>query len=125
MYERGGGKTAYHSWISESDSVGSVSYLPIQVWQHHRQRMFRVSCGPTMRLNVPRYAHLPAAAFLHYIPTQSIRLVNNGDFIELAAKFFDDVYSKLDVQKELVVAAVKRLLVTRKKDNNNNSEDIL
>ncbi|KAF8197121.1 hypothetical protein BJ912DRAFT_923213 [Pholiota molesta] len=123
MYKRGGGKTAYHGWISEADSIGSVSYLPMQVWQHHRQRMFRGYFGATMRLNVPRYAHIPAAAFLHYIPTQFIHLVNNGDFIELNMKFFEDVYSKLDMQKALVVDSVKRLLVTTRKKTDDGDGD--
>ncbi|KAF8959326.1 hypothetical protein BDZ97DRAFT_1923016 [Flammula alnicola] len=125
LYERGGGKTAKHGLVSESSSVGSVSYLPIQIWQHHRQQRFRAACGATRKLNLPRYAHLPAAAFLYFIPDGSIKVLEEGAMIELAAKFFDEIYIKLFRQKVKITLAVKKLLVTRKKKNTDEDEDDL
>jgi len=123
MYERGGGKTAKHSWVSEADTIGSLSYLPIQVWQHHRQRNFRAACGATMKLNLPRFSHLPAAAFLHYIPSSSIRSMNNGEFLELDALLFQQVYTKLQAQKSLIVAAVGQLLARRRRKGTEGGDD--
>ena len=123
MYERGGGKTAKHSWVSEADTIGSLSYLPIQVWQYHRQRNFCVACGATMKLNLPRFSHLPAAAFLHYIPSSSIRTVNNGEFLELDGLFFQQVYTRLQTQKPLIVAAVGKLLARRRQKGTGGDDD--
>jgi len=123
MYERGGGKTAKHSWVSEADTIGSLSYLPIQVWQYHRQRNFRTACGARMKLNLPRFSHLPAAAFLHYIPSSSIRTVNNGEFLELDGLFFQQVYTRLQTQKPLIVAAVGKLLARRRQKGTGGDDD--
>ncbi|KDR83159.1 hypothetical protein GALMADRAFT_206799 [Galerina marginata CBS 339.88] len=124
MYERGGGKAAKHGWVSEASSVGSVSYLPSQIWAQNRGRNFKAHWGSTSHMRLPRFAHLPAAAFLYFIPSSAIRLINDA-FLELNAKFYDDVFTNLTSQKPLIVVAVKNLLKTRrKKGDAANNDDI-
>ena len=64
-----------------------VSYLPVKMGQHNRQRNFRAIFGHT--LNLPCYAHLSAAAFRVYISSNAIRLVNEGAILEVSAEIFD------------------------------------
>lgn len=115
LYERGNGKTAKHGLVFEATSVGGVSYLPVQIWQYHRQHKFIAECGATRKLRLPCYAHLPAAAFLYLIPKGSVRALDDGAFLELTPRFFDDVYAKLARQKVKITAAVGTLLAVRKK----------
>ena len=84
---------------TSASAAAATPYLPIQVWQH------------------------PAAAFLHYIPLSSIRIVNNGEFLELDALFFQQVYTKLQTQKSLIVAAVGNLLARRRRKGTGGGED--
>ncbi|KAJ3516574.1 hypothetical protein NLJ89_g1045 [Agrocybe chaxingu] len=116
IYQRGGGKVAKHAWASEADTIGSVSYLPVQAWQHVRQRKFRTHWGATLSLGLPRYAHLPSNAFLYFVPKNAVRVLNDGAFLEVDQAFFENVFSKLLLHKEVIVRAVKKLLKRRKKD---------
>jgi len=44
---------------------------------------FRAIFGHTLNLGLPCYAHLSVAAFLIYIPSNPIRLVNEGAILEV------------------------------------------
>lgn len=59
-------------WYLKQPLLGGVSYLPVQIWQYHRQHKFIAECGATRKLCLPRYAHLPTAAFLYLIPKGSV-----------------------------------------------------
>jgi hypothetical protein len=117
LYERGGGKVAKHGLVFESSSIGSVSYIPMQIWKHHHQSKFRAACGPTRKLNLPRYAHVPAAAFLHIIPNTMVKEAEGGEFLELSRLFNEDVYVKLSREKAKIMEAVRKLVGTRRNDD--------
>ncbi|KAF8900114.1 hypothetical protein CPB84DRAFT_1779328 [Gymnopilus junonius] len=124
MYERGGGKTAKHGWVSEAGSIGAVSYLPAQVWCQHRQRNFKALWGAMARLQLPRFAHLPTGAFLYFVPGNCINLVSNGMYLELSLAFYNEVFTKLVQQKVSIVAAVKSLTSTRQKKKGEDEDEI-
>jgi hypothetical protein len=91
------------------DGPYSVIYLNAQTLIHF------YFTNTFLLLNLSRFSHLPAAAFLHYIPSSSIRIVNNREFLELDALFFQQVYTKLQMQKLLIVAEVGNLLARRRR----------
>lgn len=110
MYERGGGKTAKHGWVSETSSIGAESYLP-------RRFGAKSAGGATSRMQLSRFAHLHAAAFLHYIPAKCINVISNGAHVKLASNFYNDVLAKLVRQKVLIVVAVKSSTARRRKNS--------
>ncbi|KAF9558404.1 hypothetical protein CPC08DRAFT_559343 [Agrocybe pediades] len=114
LYERGGGKAAKHCLVFETSSIGSLSYISVQIWQFHRQKRFRAQCCQTAKLNSPRFAHLPAAACLYLIPNTCVKDVNNAEYLELSEALFRDVYTPIASQKPALIRVVKKLLETGK-----------
>ncbi|TFY80575.1 hypothetical protein EWM64_g3442 [Hericium alpestre] len=111
MYEKGGGKAAKHGWVSTSSSIAAISYLPVQVWQRGRQRQFRATHGKCLSLGIPRFNHLPAAAFLCLLPTTSIRILpGKSNNVELLPGVFEEIYNKLSADKARLILAVRNLL---------------
>jgi hypothetical protein len=115
MYERGGGKTTKHGWVSETSSIGAESYLP-------RRFGVKSTGGATSRMQLPRFAHLHAAAFLHYIPAKCINVISNGAHVELASNSYNDVLAKLVRQKVLIVVAIKSSTARRKNSKDDEVE---
>ncbi|TFY52047.1 hypothetical protein EVG20_g10728 [Dentipellis fragilis] len=125
MYEKGGGKAGKHGWVSYSTSIGAVSYIVAQVWQHagNRRRQFMTYHGKTKELCLLRYAHFPAFSFLYLLPHHSITSppMNNNTFVEMSGPMFDKVYSKMLAEKGAIMRAVHALLhppKTRKTKSN-------
>ncbi|KAF8193695.1 hypothetical protein BJ912DRAFT_848156 [Pholiota molesta] len=127
MYEKGGGKVAKHGWVSEVTSVGFISYLSVQIWKQtaRNQRFFRAIWHPKLKQHgLPRFAHLPAAAFLLHLPPSSFRSHNNEAALELVPSFFESIFMKMLVQDKQVLDAVKCLLKRpMKKDIRNDEND--
>ncbi|KAF6761398.1 hypothetical protein DFP72DRAFT_804371 [Ephemerocybe angulata] len=122
MYEKGGGKAAKHAWVSEAASIGGLSYIPVQVWQQiPKRRQFR-SVWHTPELALPRFAHLPAVQFLHYIPQQSVRTLSNG-ILEIG-QAFETIYMKFyPHQSEIMTAVVKLAKALRGKGKKSQNEE--
>lgn len=107
---------AKHGWVSETSSIGAVSYIPVQVWQQvPRQRQFRaVWYKDTVHLALPRFNHLPASKFLHLVPPQAIQILPNG-LLELSQPVYDSVFSKYLPQTASITIAVNNLVATLRK----------
>jgi hypothetical protein len=108
MYEKSTGKGAKHAWTSSSSSIGALSYLIVQCYQHTRNRQFRpMECVAT---RTTRFKHLPSAAFLCIIPQNSVRRSSSGRFMELQPGPFCDIFNTVLSEKVAVLAAVRSLL---------------
>jgi hypothetical protein len=116
MYEKSAGKAARHAWTSKSTSIGAISYIAVQCYEHTRQRRFRpMECAAT---RTARFHHLPAFAFLCLVPQSSVRHTSSGssDFIELQPGAFCDIFHLLLSERYAVLSAASGLLVPTRKN---------
>ncbi|KAJ2926854.1 hypothetical protein H1R20_g10233, partial [Candolleomyces eurysporus] len=124
VYERGGGKAAKHSWVSETTSIGSVSYMPVKLWQQipggPDQCVFRSIWHPSI-INLPRFNHLKLSQFLLLLPAHVLRNLPNA-MIELDRQFFEAVLLKYFTQKPAITKAVKDLVARRRSKKGKGSQ---
>ena len=108
MYEKSAGKGARHAWTFSATSIGALSYIAVQCYQHTRQRQFHpMECVVTW---TTRFNHLPSLAFLCGVPQSSIQPSSSGRFVELQSGIFCDIFHALLSEKDAVFAAVRGLL---------------
>lgn len=85
-YSKAAGRASKHSWIESPTSLGTLSYIYVQVFtQFMGERYFSLSCGS---LSTTMFAHIPSTHFLlslaphqHAIEvTEGLALGNLTDF---------------------------------------------
>ncbi|KAJ6536796.1 hypothetical protein B0H10DRAFT_1667697, partial [Mycena sp. CBHHK59/15] len=64
MYSKNGGKAGAHSWAPTCESIGSLSYIVVQVYEHSFRRQFKITHRRDAALGTVRFSHLPANSFL-------------------------------------------------------------
>jgi hypothetical protein len=93
MYEKSAAKGAKHSWTSSTTSIGAISYLPVQCYQHTQQRQFRaLECAVTQ---TTQFTHLPSLAFLCIVPQGMIHQSASSHFLELHEGPFQSIFQGL------------------------------
>ena len=109
MYEKGGGKAARHAWTGECRNIGLISYMVVQLWRQSlgQRCLFKAIHGPSSHLALPRFAHIPSAAFLYTLPAGFAS--RNGDNIEINAYFMDTVFGKLLNSKSSITGSIRNL----------------
>jgi hypothetical protein len=114
LYEKGGGKVAKHSWVSEATSIGAVSYIPVKLWQQiPHQPLFRSAWyRSTLDTSLPRFHHLLPSRFLLDVLSSSRQILANG-MMELSKSFFDNIFLKISSQKPAIINGVRDLTARR------------
>ena len=109
MYEKGGGKVTRHAWTGECQNIGLISYLVVQLWRQSLGQwcLFKAIHSTSSHLALPRFAHIPSAAFLYAIPIGFAS--RNGKDITLNAHFMDSVFGKLLASKPSITTSVHSL----------------
>jgi hypothetical protein len=127
MYKKRLGKGAngkpHMDVICYSESIGSLSYIAVQCYEHTRQRQFRpMECMATRTM---RFTHLPSLTFLCIVPPNSIQQSVSTQFIELQQGQFNDIFQALLSEKDKVLSAVHSLLKPscKKQPETNKSDD--
>ncbi|KAJ7830252.1 hypothetical protein B0H14DRAFT_2173768, partial [Mycena olivaceomarginata] len=64
MYSKSGGKARTHGWVLTCDTIGSLSYMIVQLHRHSYRRQFKLTDRNYAALETLRFAHLPANSFL-------------------------------------------------------------
>ncbi|KAK0197786.1 hypothetical protein F5146DRAFT_1016763, partial [Armillaria mellea] len=72
MYSKSAGKGANHSWVSSIESIGAVSYLVVQTYEHLNQRTFQQVHHQFAPMGLSRIAHLLSNSFLTVVPGDSV-----------------------------------------------------
>ncbi|KAF8581505.1 hypothetical protein K439DRAFT_1353816, partial [Ramaria rubella] len=72
LSSKGGGKYGTHSWIADSTSIGKVSYLNVQVYEHLLRGRFKDMPIELARLYGRGFGHIPSHHFLCHLPSPSI-----------------------------------------------------
>ncbi|KIJ53237.1 hypothetical protein M422DRAFT_242365 [Sphaerobolus stellatus SS14] len=71
FYEKGGGKNVTHAWSGESSSIGQISYISVQLYEHLYGATFSETPLELARLYAKGFTHLPSHCFLYRIPRNS------------------------------------------------------
>lgn len=95
-----------HAWISESNSIGEISYVAVQAYEQSRGRLFS-----TTHTDIPGcirgalFAHIPPIRFITKLP--GIDQAHKGDdFIELTKPSFD-IWNELQNLCEIFPKLIK------------------
>jgi hypothetical protein len=113
MYSQSGGKGSTHAWLSNSTSIGAISYLIVQIYEYAYHRNFRTVHQRNATLHVGTYALLPSDRFLRIL-TATPTLSQDGRTLtieETQIQVFNELWGKLqDVLKAVkaIVAALKK-----------------
>ncbi|KAJ7182103.1 hypothetical protein C8R46DRAFT_1210665 [Mycena filopes] len=104
MYSKNGGKAGAHAWVPTCDTIGSLSYLVVQLYQHSYRRQFKFTDRNYPALGTLRFAHLPSNSFLSILP--------QGNDTEAIKTYRDH---ELRMEKEMLGKAVASLNTVQRK----------
>ena len=113
MYSQSGGKGSTHAWLSDSTSIGAISYLVVQIYEYAYHRNFRTVHQRNATLHVGMYALLPSDRFL-CILTTTPTLSQDGRTLtveDTQIQVFNELLGKL----QDILKAVKAIVAARKK----------
>ncbi len=114
MYSKGGGKAGAHSWVSSAESIGSLSYIVVQLFEPAYRRLFQSIHQKYSSMAVSRFAHLPSNSFLVTVAEDAVKTTKDQLEISLPAL---TVFKELSDEKEKLVEAVARLNTVRGRGN--------
>ena len=63
MYSKGGGKNGKHGAVTRVDSVATVSYFAVQIFEQQFRALFTPIPGVTAPFNCRQFSLLPSTAF--------------------------------------------------------------
>ena len=105
MYSKMGGKNGKHAWVLSATHITSVSYLPMQVYEHMHSRQFHVVPCVLQHLHIKRFALLPSSSFLctlNSIPQN----ITREQYIELSPTDYT-CFVELHARTQHIVATLK------------------
>ncbi|KAH7907094.1 hypothetical protein BJ138DRAFT_1015078, partial [Hygrophoropsis aurantiaca] len=114
IYAQGGGKSAPHSWQPEVKSIGAVSYIAMQVYEHAFFQKFRAIHQKTAFLQSFTFTHLMSDQFLWRLQDESISLTPDGRTLDIGQLSFN-VYTELCKILPALLNAAKSLGGARRK----------
>ncbi|KAJ7176665.1 hypothetical protein C8R46DRAFT_889360 [Mycena filopes] len=116
MYSKNGGKAGAHAWVPTCDTIGSLSYLVVQLYQHSYRRQFKFTDRNYPALGTLRFAHLPSSSFLSILPqgndTEAIKTYR--DHVEIGVRA-QKIFEELRMEKEMLGKAVASLNTVQRK----------
>ncbi|KAF7973318.1 hypothetical protein HWV62_15563 [Athelia sp. TMB] len=107
IYKRTGDKNATHGWTPAVSAITSVSYLPVQVFEHHNGRIFRAVPQALYALQVKQFALLPSAFFVivtDHTPSRVVHTENMQVSIADASQ-----YHKLASAQQTINLVIKNI----------------
>lgn len=114
LYAKGGGKAGTHAWQSNSNSIGAISYLAMQVYEFTNGH-FRAVHTRNRALQVCSFALVPSDTFLLTIPPASVARSSDRRTLILDGEGAS-IFSQLSNEVVRVGQAVKALKAGRKRD---------
>lgn len=119
MYSRNGGKTAGHSWVSRAESIGTLSYMVVQLFEQSTsiRRTFQRIHRKFASMGLSKFAHLPSNSFLTTVATKSLKIVSD-DRVNVTIETLK-IFEELAGEKENLIKAVTRLNTVRGKGKGN------
>jgi hypothetical protein len=121
IYVKGGGKRGAHAWVASTDSIGKVSYLAVQLFEHATQRLFRPNRPKATVPHALVFAHIPAFDFLVMLSPSDRPQTTPAGQLQLAQKAWD-VFALLNPECRRLTQAVT-LMKKRGRKHLDPSED--
>ena len=121
MYSKGGGKAGAHAYIQAADTIGSISFVLAQTYEHAKGRTFRRIHSATAMVGVSRFAHIPPGSVLFRVPDKVTQMNNFVDLSSASTLKFNEL---LREKKELLWAATVLNTVQRRGAKNVNIVDL-
>ncbi|KAJ7092782.1 hypothetical protein B0H15DRAFT_947610 [Mycena belliarum] len=119
MYSKNGGKAGAHAWVPECDTIGSLSYMVVQLFQHSYRRQFKFTDRNYAALGTLRFAHLPSHSFLALLPQDESENVQDfRDHLEVGPRS-QLIFDELCAEKGALAKAVASLNTVRRKGKAN------
>ncbi|KAJ6471521.1 hypothetical protein C8R45DRAFT_1165330 [Mycena sanguinolenta] len=118
MYSKNGGKAGAHSWAPTCDTIGALSYLLVQLYQHSYGRQFKYTNRNYAALGTLRFAHLPWNSFLFLLPQAGGAVANFQNQVEID-QTAQRIFAELIAEKEPLAKAVASLNTVRRKGKAN------
>ncbi|KAJ7491418.1 hypothetical protein B0H11DRAFT_1859387 [Mycena galericulata] len=113
MYYKNGGKAGAHSWTATCESIGALSFVVVQVYEHEFRRHFKIIPHSTALLGTVRFEHLPANSFLALLlQDNTIKAIHNHIEIGVHAH---KIFEELTFEKEVLAKAVASLNTVQRK----------
>ena len=121
MYSKGGGKAGAHAYIQAADTIGSISFVLAQTYEHAKGRTFRRIHSATAMVGVSRFAHIPPGSVLFRVPD---KVSQTNNFVDLSSASTLKFNELLREKKELLWAATVLNTVQRRGADNVNIVDL-
>ena len=117
MYEKSGGKGARHAWTSKATSIGALSYIAVQCYEHiqSRQSPYRFRPMECIATRTRRFDLLPSLVFLCLVPPKYLERVPSSDIIKIRPGPFSDIFHALLSEQGAVLSSVRVLLAPRRR----------
>ncbi|KAJ8694295.1 Methionine--tRNA ligase, mitochondrial [Pleurotus ostreatus] len=119
MIGRGGEKASKHSWVSNTASVGTISWISMQLWTPLSSPN---SFKSLTQAGLPKYRLVHSKAFLYALMAKTITLREDSS-IKLDVTIFNSVFRPLNMREGLVSQAVKTLMGRKHTEELDNSEN--
>ncbi|KAI0669608.1 hypothetical protein C8Q78DRAFT_977184 [Trametes maxima] len=115
LYTRSGGRVGFHSSQQSVKSIGLLSYVVVQVFEHSYLRKFRAIHEDLFALQTVRFLHIPADNVLLRLPADCTFSVDKRT-LEVDATGYD-LFTRLSSAKALpgILEAVKLLTNARRR----------
>ena len=112
LYEKSAGKGARHAWTSKATSIGALSFIAVQCYEHiqSRQSQYRFRPIECVATRTRRFNLLPSLAFLCMVPLSSLEHVPSSDILKIRPGPFVDIFHALLSEQEAVLASARVLL---------------
>ncbi|KAJ6482000.1 hypothetical protein C8R45DRAFT_831482, partial [Mycena sanguinolenta] len=118
MYTKGGGKAGPHAIAHRCESIGTLSYLFVQTYEHAFRRQFKNTRRADLALGtINRFAHLPSNSFLALVPAEDkVKVLPNH--VEIGPRGYS-LFDTLMGEKDGLCKAVASLNTVRRKGKKN------
>lgn len=121
IYARSGAKTSTHAWTASAETIGSVSYIGVQLYEYERGREFRAILRKFRGYRLLTFAHLSSDCLLSLLPGSHNLSQDRHELIIDSANM--DFYLARRRTMPSITNAVKALVAARRQSNTRNADD--
>ncbi|KAJ6545247.1 hypothetical protein B0H19DRAFT_1075591 [Mycena capillaripes] len=111
------GKAGTHSWTATCETIGALSFVVAQVYEHEFRRHFKKIHNADVHLGIMRFAHLPVGSFVALLPKDEA-VKSQHNHVEIGVSAYK-IFEELTDGKEKLSKAVASLNTVRRKGKAN------
>ncbi|KAJ7178444.1 hypothetical protein C8R43DRAFT_1117832 [Mycena crocata] len=117
MYSKNGGKAGTHSWVPTCETIGGLSFILVQVYEHEYRKRFKIIHDRHSALGTVHFSHLPSGSFLALLPKEEgVKTTHNH--VEMGPRG-QAIFEELKNESAALAKAVASLNTVRRKGQSN------